>query len=121
MIPWYAIFPTLQIRKLKLRKAKQGRGLRSLEWLTFPPREDLPDPGIETTPPMSLVSPALQLDDLSAEPSGNPQQTHNQNLNLSNSRALFLLLITSAPISDLLSPKVPSFEILNFYIFNDFY
>ena len=90
MIPWYAISPTLQIRKLKLRKAKQGRGLRSLEWLPFPPPEDLPDPGIEAAPPMSLVSPALQLDDLSAEPSGNPQQTHNQNLNLSNSRALFL-------------------------------
>ena len=90
MILWYAIFPTLQTRKLKLRKAKQGRGLRPLKWLPFPPPEDLPDSGIEATPPMSLVSPALQSDDLSAEPSGNPQQTHNQNLNLSNSRAPFL-------------------------------
>lgn len=90
MILWYAIFPTLQTRKLKLRKAKQGRGLRSLKWLPFPRPEDRPDSGIEAAPPTSPVSPALQSDDLSAEPSGNPQHTHNQNLNQSNSRAPFL-------------------------------
>ena len=35
----------------------------------FPPSEDLPDLGIE---PMSSVSPALQADSLTAEPSGKP-------------------------------------------------
>ena len=37
-------------------------------WLPFPPLEDLPDPGIK------LVSPALQVDTLLAEPSRKPHR-----------------------------------------------
>ena len=37
---------------------------RILEWLPFPPPEDLPDPGFE---PVSPVSPALQADSLPTE------------------------------------------------------
>ena len=38
--------------------------------LPCPPLGDLPDPGIEPTSPMS---PALQVDSLTAEPLGKPQ------------------------------------------------
>ena len=40
--------------------------------LPFPSPGDLPNPGIEPTSP---VSPALQMDSLSAEPSGKPIRT----------------------------------------------
>ena len=39
-----------------------------LEWLTIPPPEDLPDPGIK---PVSLVFPVLAGGSLPLEPSGN--------------------------------------------------
>ena len=41
---------------------------RILEWLTIPPPEDLPDPGIK---PMSLMFPVLAGESLPLEPSGN--------------------------------------------------
>ena len=43
--------------------------VRILEWLPFPPPGDLHDAGIK---PASLVSLTLQVDYLSAEPSGKP-------------------------------------------------
>ena len=44
---------------------------RKTQWsrLPFPPPEDLPNPGIKPTSP---VSPALQMDSLPAEPLGKP-------------------------------------------------
>ena len=44
---------------------------RQAHWsgLPFPPPEDLPNPGIKPTSP---VSPALQMDSLPAEPMGKP-------------------------------------------------
>ena len=43
----------------------------TLDWVACPPPGDLPDPGIES---MSPVSPGLQVDSLSAEPSRKPNQ-----------------------------------------------
>ena len=45
---------------------------RILEWVTFPPSEDLPVPELE---PVSLVSPVLQVDSLSLVPLVSPWRT----------------------------------------------
>ena len=42
--------------------------------LPYPPRGDLPDPGIEPTSPMTL---ALQVDSLLTEPSGKPRRIYS--------------------------------------------
>ena len=43
---------------------------RILKWVPCPPAEELSDPGME---PMSLVSPALQVNSLPTEPPGKPK------------------------------------------------
>ena len=49
---------------------------RILEWVSCPPAEDLPDPGVE------LRSPALQVESSLSEPPGKPMNTGIGSLSL---------------------------------------
>ena len=47
---------------------------RILEWVDMSSSRDSPNPGIE---PMSLMTPALQAESLSPEPTGKPNEVYN--------------------------------------------